>query len=214
MSNNKLRTATAAQSRSRGKDTNSVPDLAENRPSTPPPHPLVMSSYRRFSATFPFEARDDSELSMSVGDTLVVAPLTSGEWPNADKWMKGANEQTGREGEFPGTYVEFEEEFSVQPEPPPLPDKELATPPPITPPPPLTLPDNDRGSSSVPEGETPPPTPPRRVGSASLLQQQLNQQLKAQLARQSDSGPPPPRPRPRVKRPSTASSDSGEWQPT
>ena len=50
---------------------------------------------------------------MSTGDTLRVGLKPSGDWPDPQKFMKGTNERTGDEGDFPGgAYVEFVEEFT------------------------------------------------------------------------------------------------------
>ncbi len=79
-------------------------------------------AYRRYKACYDFEARDETEISMSTGHTLVVELKPSGDWPNAEKFMKGINETTGAEGEFPGgVYVVFVEEVTEQiyDEPPP-----------------------------------------------------------------------------------------------
>ena len=110
-----------------------------------------MTTYRRYQASFPFDARDESELTIRAGDMLIVGQNVSGGWPDAERWMRARNERSGKEGDFPGTYAEFVEE--------------------------ITIPD--------PEPKAPPI--PRRVESASAIQQ------------------PHPVPRPRVKRPSTTS---------
>ena len=91
-----------------------------------------MTTYRRYRAAFPFNAREDqpSELSMQAGETLLVGQSASGQWPNPEKWMHGFNESTKCEGEFPGgQYVQFVEEFTVQPDPPPEPPKKPVLPP-------------------------------------------------------------------------------------
>lgn len=93
-----------------------------------------MTSYRRYQAQYPFDARDDSEVTIVPGHTLIVSKNSEGVWPSQEKWMHGRNEETGEEGDFPGNFVEFVEEF-VEPEPdvnhheralpplPPLPEK-------------------------------------------------------------------------------------------
>lgn len=58
---------------------------------------------------------------MEEEDILVVGQTASGEWPDPTRWMKGRNERTGDEGDFPGPYVEFVEEVTEEPEPPPVP---------------------------------------------------------------------------------------------
>ncbi len=82
-----------------------------------------MATYRRYKAGYDFEGRDDTEISMNIGHTLRVGRKPSGEWPDPEKFMKGINEITGAEGEFPGgAYVEYVEEFieeSLYDEPPP-----------------------------------------------------------------------------------------------
>ena len=85
-------------------------------------------AYRVYTAMFLFEARDETELSMDQGDTLIVQPGPSGEWPNPERWIRGTNQRTNKTGEFPGTYVEFVKEYTPE-EPPPSPTK-APTPPP------------------------------------------------------------------------------------
>ena len=75
-----------------------------------------MASYRRYRAQFPFDARDDSEVTIEPGHTLIVGKTSEGVWPSQEKWMHGRNEETDEEGDFPGNFVEFVEEF-VEPEP-------------------------------------------------------------------------------------------------
>lgn len=123
-----------------------------------------MSVFRRYWATYPFEARDAFEVSMGEGETLVVAQTAPGVWPDPFKWMKGRNEVTGKEGEFPGTYVQFVEEFTVADERPrPEPAR---TPPPTAPRPGRDTPDTGRpgsGRGDTPdcEEDAPPPVPKR-----------------------------------------------------
>lgn len=79
----------------------------------------MASRYRKYKAVYPFEARSPSELSMSEGDVLIVEQGPDGMWPSPEKWMQGYNENTNQQGEFPGgQYVEFLEEFVVEPDPP------------------------------------------------------------------------------------------------
>ena len=63
---------------------------------------------------------------MCVGDMLLVERQPDGQWPDAESWMKGRNERTGREGEFPGNWTlfmgEFAEESSPQ-RPPRIPER-------------------------------------------------------------------------------------------
>lgn len=84
-----------------------------------------MTAYRRYRALYNFEARSATELSMEIEETLTVVQLADGSWPPPEKWMQGYNEVTSQTGEFPGgAYVEFIEEFVIEPEPPPLPEVE------------------------------------------------------------------------------------------
>eukprot|EP00731_Ephydatia_muelleri_P018769 Em0011g809a len=85
-------------------------------------------AYREYTAMFLFEARDQTELSMDQGDTLIVQPGPSGEWPNPERWIRGTNQRTNKTGEFPGTYVEFVKEYT--PEEPPSSPTKAPTPPP------------------------------------------------------------------------------------
>ncbi len=82
-----------------------------------------MATYRRYKAGYDFVARDDTEISMDSGHTLLVSRKQNGEWPDPEKFMRGVNEVTRAEGEFPGgAYVEFIEEFTEEvsyDEPPP-----------------------------------------------------------------------------------------------
>ena len=83
-------------------------------------------AYKLFTAMFLFEARDSTELSMDQGDTLIVHPGPTGEWPDPTKWIRGTNQRTNQTGEFPGTYVEFVKEYipeepAAPPPPPPRP---------------------------------------------------------------------------------------------
>jgi hypothetical protein len=90
--------------------------------------------YRRYQALYDFEARSERELTMCTGHTLTVSQLADGNWPPPEKWMQGYNEVTEKRGEFPGgAYVNFLEEFVVEPEPPPLPPQDPEPPPPLPP---------------------------------------------------------------------------------
>lgn len=144
-----------------------------------------MASYRRYRANYPFDARDTSELSMKIGDTLLVSPTPQGEWPNHEKWMRGQNETTACEGDFPGgAYVQFVEEFTIDPEPEPEPE---------LPP----LPTRGGGVQVLPNSmtEDAPPTPPKRGNSATRIPENQDSETRAPKA--------PPRPTPR-KRSSSA----------
>lgn len=48
---------------------------------------------------------------MLENDTLLVERQHDGHWPDARNWMRGTNERTGQEGEFPGNYTELIGEF-------------------------------------------------------------------------------------------------------
>ena len=74
-----------------------------------------MTTYRRYQANYPFDARDSSELSIAPGQMLLVSKNAKGEWPSQEKWMHGRNEETDMEGDFPGNFVEFVEEFTESP---------------------------------------------------------------------------------------------------
>ena len=73
-----------------------------------------MTTYRRYRANYPFDARDDSEVTIVPGETLLVSKNAQGVWPSQDKWMHGRNEETNMEGDFPGNFVEFVEEFTTR----------------------------------------------------------------------------------------------------
>ena len=103
-----------------------------------------MTSFRRYKAIYPFEARDGSEVTIEPGHTLIVGKNAQGMWPSKDKWMHGSNEDTNMEGDFPGNFVEFVEEF-VEPEPEPEPVRAL----PPLPPPPNKPPTPGRGGIQV-----------------------------------------------------------------
>ena len=48
-----------------------------------------MAAYRIYIAKYPFEARDDTELSMLPEDQLIVYMNDDGTWPNDSAWMRG-----------------------------------------------------------------------------------------------------------------------------
>ena len=101
-----------------------------------------MATYRVYRASFIFEARDASELTIEEGDEVLVYQAASGAWPSS-KWVNGTNRRTGLKGEFPGNYCELVEE--VTPPPAPIPQQRLPS-----------LPAED-------EEENAPPVPPRKV---------------------------------------------------
>ena len=108
-----------------------------------------MATYRVYEATFPFEAREASELSMAEGDTVIVYEKPNGGgWPDPEKWMTGTNERTRETGEFPGTYCKFFEEVVAAP-------TIVAA---EEPPPPVA----ERALSSPSPEENAPPVPPRK----------------------------------------------------
>ncbi len=166
-----------------------------------------MEYYRRYRAVFPFSARSDTELSMSSDDTLLVKQQVDGSWPSSEKWMQGYNEITECKGEFPaGAYVEFLEEFEVEPEPPPLPPVAIKLEaPPFPPGPPMPSPrhhavqpiptessnddhlDPDSNKQEGRKQEEAPPPPPPRPG-------RLSESNRSQALPQA-----PPRPAPRKK---------------
>ena len=111
---------------------------------------------------------------MKIGDNLLVSPNPQGEWPNHEKWMRGQNEATGREGDFPGgQYVEFVNEFTLEPEP----VQELPPP----------LPNSIPGHVT----EDAPPTPPRRGNSVTRISENHDAETRPPQA--------PPRPTPRKR---------------
>ena len=112
-----------------------------------------MAAYRVYTASFAFEAREASELSIEEGDTVVVYERSdSSDWPDPAKWMKGTNKRTGSTGDFPGTYCTFVEEVVPAPPPPPVAERSPA---------PQPLP-------AAPVEENAPPVPPRRQGKTTL----------------------------------------------
>ena len=149
-----------------------------------------MTTYRIYKAIFPFDARDDSELTIQPDDLIHVFQNAQGNWPDQEKWMHGKNQDTNVEGDFPGNFVEFVEEIEPEPEVnhmekvlpplPPIPDRH---PPPsrggvqvfptslspqaVTPPPP---PSHSKSPTHRPMGHTneddeqAPPPPPRSAG--------------------------------------------------
>lgn len=111
-----------------------------------------MAAYRVYRASFPFVAREASELTISEGDAVIVYEKPSGGWPDPKKWMNGTNSNTGETGEFPGTYCMFVEE--VAPAPPPVAERS-----------PAHLP-----AAPPPDEENAPPVPPRRPKSSLVRQ--------------------------------------------
>ena len=105
-----------------------------------------MTTYRRYRASYPFDARDSSEVSIVPGQTLLVSMNAKGEWPSQEKWMHGRNEETDMEGDFPGNFVEFVEEFT---EPPPETNHQEKALPPLPPLPPSKPPAPGRGGIQV-----------------------------------------------------------------
>ena len=66
---------------------------------------------KRYKATYSFDARNEKEVSVRVGDMVAVRRKANGEWPNEQRWMEGRNERTGKQGEVPGNYLEFVDFF-------------------------------------------------------------------------------------------------------
>ena len=76
-----------------------------------------MTAYRRFRTTYTYVARNQHELTVYPGDSILVRTTTRGEWPtNDDRWMWGKNEASTCEGNFLLTHVELVEEFTVYPQ--------------------------------------------------------------------------------------------------
>lgn len=74
---------------------------------------------RKYRVSYGYDASDSGELTIREGDVVLVHPKPDGQWPSAEKWMKGTNQRTGQSGEFPGNYTEFVEEEEIPPTPPP-----------------------------------------------------------------------------------------------
>ena len=184
-------------------------------------HSFKMTYYRRYKACYPFEARGVTELSMSAGDTLLVQQNTDGSWPPPEKWMQGFNEITQDTGEFPGgQYVQFVEEFCIQPEPPSLPEKDLdvEAPPPVPSPRHASVDQNSVDQNGSYNGgrqeeeeeadDSPPPPPPPRRGLANtrVVENHVGG------SKSQSSLPPPqalPRPNPRRHRRSVDAPERG-----
>ena len=45
--------------------------------------------YRIYKAQFPFEARDETEVSIAEDHTLVVYQKDDGSWPAPEGWLRG-----------------------------------------------------------------------------------------------------------------------------
>nr|WEL12731.1 phosphoinositide-3-kinase regulatory subunit alpha/beta/delta [Halisarca dujardinii] len=80
---------------------------------------MTTKNVRKYRVLFDYEAEVSSELTIREGDIVCVHPKTSGEWPNAEHWMKGVNTSTNQSGEFPGNYTIFVAEEEIPPTPPP-----------------------------------------------------------------------------------------------
>ena len=154
-----------------------------------------MTFFRKYRALYDFDARTGAELSMGIGDMLLVERLADGSWPPPQKWMLGTNERTSMKGEFPGdAYVEFIEEFMIEPEPPPLPpevEQRNHAPPAL---PPVVSPRHVK----VQKGFQLPPVFPTGLVS------QLNNTMEERKEEEEEQAPPPP---PRQR--SSASSGGG-----
>lgn len=77
--------------------------------------------FKRYKTTYSFDARNDKELSVSVGDFVDVKRKANGDWPNEQRWMVGTNKRTRKSGEVPGNYLAFVELVPCQSESPPVP---------------------------------------------------------------------------------------------
>lgn len=76
---------------------------------------------RKYRSLYGYEANESSELTIREGDVVLVHPKADGQWPNAEKWMKGTNQRTNQSGDFPGNYTEFIGLEEIPPTPPPRP---------------------------------------------------------------------------------------------
>ena len=155
-----------------------------------------MTTYRRYQANYPFDARDSSEVSMSPGQTLLVGKNANGEWPNQEKWMHGRNEVTNVEGDFPGNFVEFVEEFT---KPPPEPNHEKKALPPLPPLPSKPPPASSRGGIQVlpfsPASTTSPPHSSTSPTHRSMGYSSLGGGGSTSPPQSNDDEAPPPPPR-------------------
>ena len=153
-----------------------------------------MTSYRRYIARYPFEARDNSEVTIEPEHTLIVGMTPEGLWPSQEKWMHGRNEVTDKEGDFPGNFVEFVEEF-VEPEP----NNEKALPP-LPPVPVKPSTHASRGGVQVFPPSTsisPPPPPPHSATSPThrSMGHSFSQGYVGSHPHSDDDEAPPPPPR-------------------
>jgi hypothetical protein len=80
---------------------------------------------KRYRTTYSFDARNEREMSIRVGDMVIVRRKANGEWPNDQRWMEGRNERTGKQGEIPGNYLEFVEIVQPSSSPSPISRKRI-----------------------------------------------------------------------------------------
>ena len=64
-------------------------------------------AYRTYLAIYSFVSKDVADVCMESGDTLIVRPLPSGEWPDPMSEMTGTNTRTNMTIVFPGDLVEL-----------------------------------------------------------------------------------------------------------
>lgn len=88
------------------------------------------SGWSRFRALYDYIPGDDKEIAISAHDILIVAKPV--EDPRG--WLNAHNQQTGQEGEVPGTYLEYVDDIDefvppqLEPEtPPPIPPRPAGT---------------------------------------------------------------------------------------
>ena len=68
---------------------------------------IFFMAYRSYTAIKSFVLKDAADVCMESGDTLIVRPLPSGEWPDPMSEMSGTNTRTNMAIVFPGNLVEL-----------------------------------------------------------------------------------------------------------
>ena len=68
--------------------------------------PFTDQVFARYKACYAFEAQEPEEISIDIGDVLLVA-YRQGLENEQIEWLEGQNERTGEFGEIPGSFVEF-----------------------------------------------------------------------------------------------------------
>ena len=53
---------------------------------------MMNTPHRIYKVMYPFNARDELELNIMPGHTLVVYKLPDGRWPDETRWMNGREE--------------------------------------------------------------------------------------------------------------------------